>query len=123
MSKDYYLANAIEQANERAQYDYHAKRIIADKNVCAMILKHTVSEFNNCSIKFIKQCIQNDIVISKYPEHYETEAITCLQNEVQEIGSNKSFYDIRFSVIIPGEGMIRLFINIEAQQTRTDLSP
>lgn len=51
MKKETYLANEIDSADAKAQYDEHAKRILKDKNILAYILISCVDEFLGCSME------------------------------------------------------------------------
>ena len=119
MENNKYLSDAIELAAKRAKYDHKVKKILADKNICAHILQGTVEEFKGWNIEDIKNCIQSDIQISKYSDSTLPDVITGLSSEAIEDDASSSFYDIRFSVIIPNKGLVKLFINIEAQQKYT----
>ena len=59
------LAGDIGLAAGKSQYDAQCKRILANKVILAWILKYTVKEFEEMSIRRIKQCIGNDIMISQ----------------------------------------------------------
>lgn len=59
------LAEDIGLAAGKSQYDAQCKRVLANKEILAWILKHTVKEFADMSIRRIKKCIGNDIQISK----------------------------------------------------------
>ena len=119
MKSNSYLSDTIDLVTKKAKYDHQVKKILADKDICAYILQSTVKEFEGWNILDIKNCIQSDVQISKYPGSDLPEVITGLPNEAIENDSSSSFYDIRFSVIIPSKGLIKLFINIEAQQSYT----
>ena len=59
------LAEDIGLAAGKSQYDAQCKRVLANKEILAWILKHTVKEFADMSIRRIKKCLGNDIQISK----------------------------------------------------------
>lgn len=59
------LAEDIGLTAGKSQYDAQCKRVLANKEILAWILKHTVKEFADMSIRRIKKCIGNDIQISK----------------------------------------------------------
>ena len=46
-----YLADVIGNAGDKAQFDEHAKRIIADKGVLSWIIKYTVEELKDYSLE------------------------------------------------------------------------
>lgn len=50
------------------QYDLAAKNVLSERSVAAYILKGTVPEFKNVSLKDIaEKCIEGDIQVSKVP--------------------------------------------------------
>lgn len=59
------LAGDIGLAAGKSQYDAYCKRILANKEILAWILKYAVTEFSDMEIREIKKCIENDIRISK----------------------------------------------------------
>ena len=59
------LAGDIGLAAGKSQYDAYCKRILANKEILAWILKYAVTEFSDMEIGEIKKCIENDIRISK----------------------------------------------------------
>ena len=59
------LAGDIGLAAGKIQYDAQCKRVLANRVILAWILKYTVKEFKNMSIRQIKKCIGNDIHISR----------------------------------------------------------
>ena len=52
-----YLANAIDTADMKAQYDAEAKKIVADKGVLSWIVKYTVKEMKDCTLEEIADAI------------------------------------------------------------------
>lgn len=118
MKKKTYLANAIEIANMKAQYDSEAKKLVADKKVLAWILKYTVREIADCTLKEIEAAIE-DIEVAAvpiYPGRKKKEAVmgTPTQDSVPNEGTIT--YDVRFYVITPGGERLKLILNIEIQR-------
>ena len=107
-----------------AAYDTLAKRFLARKSILAHILKHTVSEFADCSLADIEQ---------KYieGEPYATINTAPLDDTLDIKGkhteSNSPLeglvtFDIIFDAIAPSSGEpIKLIINIEPQKTTTSI--
>lgn len=88
------LAHVIEQTEFDSRYDETAKKMLANKQVLAQIMKDCVNEYSDCTV---------DDIIEKYIE-------------------GTLFYDVRFDTIAPKaedsaepEKVIRLIINVEAQ--------
>ena len=99
------------------QYDLAAKNVLSERSVAAYILKGTVPEFKNVSIKDIaEKYIEGDIQVSKVPE--KPKKIKGLRNEAGDVTEGWITFDIIFHAITPDSGeRIRLIINIEAQKT------
>ena len=57
MKKKTYLADAINIAEMKAQYDTEAKKIVADKGVLSWIVKYTVKEMRDCTLEEIANAI------------------------------------------------------------------
>lgn len=49
------LAKRIDAAGQNASYDNYCKRLLANKQILAWILKTCVAEFRDCSIKNIAE--------------------------------------------------------------------
>src|SRR5699024_4119154 len=101
------LAEDIGLAAGKSQYDAQCKRVLANKEILAWILKHTVKEFADMSIRRIKKCIGNDIQISKVrvdpgkTNTPEPERIIRESEEDKVPGEGEIYFDIRFSVYLP----------------------
>ena len=107
-----------------AAYDTLAKRFLARKSILAHILKHTVSEFADCSLLDIER---------KYIEGEPTTTINTvplddtLDIKGKHTESNSPLeglvtFDIIFDAIAPSSGEpIKLIINIEPQKTTTSI--
>lgn len=110
-----YLSGALDRLdNNRARYDDCVKCLLADQQVLARILKHTVSEFADEEIDTIMKCIGEPTVsVAASGESYQTytESVAAEDNDVRD---GKIIYDIRFPAYIP-DGGIKILVNIEAQ--------
>ena len=107
-----------------AAYDRLAKRFLARKSILAHILKHTVSEFADCSLQDIER---------KYIEGEPSASINSipLDDTLDIKGKNTESnspleglvtFDIIFDAIAPSSGEhIKLIINIEPQKTTTSI--
>jgi len=118
------LANELELANRKIQYDEHVKNVLSNRYILAWILKSTAEEFSNLPLKEIaEQCIQPDIEVSKVPV---LPGLTNAKNKIlcdntEDKIPNEGFitYDIRFHAFSPAnpEHQIKLLVNLEAQKT------
>lgn len=70
MKKKTYLADVIGTASDKAQFDEHAKRIIADKGVLSWIIKYTVEELKDYSLEEIAASIEEIEVVAKGRKNY-----------------------------------------------------
>ena len=120
-----YLSEELEIADNKAKYDAQVKKILADKNILAWILKHCAKEFMDLEIEEIKQCIEGEPKISTVPVYpgRTFDKMTGLSTEDSVPNEGSVTYDIRFFVMLPQEGgkeekteYIKLFINVEAQK-------
>ena len=111
------LAHAITQTEYDSSYDKAAKKLLANKQILAQIMKNCVNEYSACSV---------DEIAEKYiegtPEVGTVGVITGSNNEDSTLTEGTINYDVRFDAIAPAsEGstaqkdVIRLIINVEAQ--------
>ena len=110
--------------NRNASYDKLAKRFLARKSILAHILKHTVSEFADCSLLDIER---------KYIEGDPTATINTiplddtLDLKGKHTESNSPLeglvtFDIIFDAIAPVDGKtVKIIINLEPQKTTRNL--
>lgn len=107
-----------------AAYDTLAKRFLARKSILAHILKHTVSEFADCSLEDIeKKYIEGDptATINTVPLD-DTLDIKGKHTESNSPLEGLITFDIIFDVIAPTTSEpIKLIINIEPQKTTTSI--
>lgn len=103
------------------KYDTNAKRILANKQVLARILKKTVSELRDMSFPEIMKCIEGEPEISTVPVHpglTNSPTITEMQNEDNIPFEGIVYYDIRFYVKVPQDNkIVKIIVNVEAQKS------
>ncbi len=103
------------------KYDTNAKRILANKQVLARILKKTVSELRDMSFPEIMKCIEGEPEISTVPVHpglTNSPTITGMQNEDNIPFEGIVYYDIRFYVKVPQDNkIVKIIVNVEAQKS------
>ena len=116
------MENFLDERN--AAYDTLAKRFLARKSILAHILKHTVSEFADCSLLDIEQkYIEGDptATINTVPLD-DTLDIKGKYTESNSPIEGLVTFDIIFDAIAPSSGEpIKLIINIEPQKTTTSI--
>ena len=61
------IANTVAAANDKAQYDEYAKRLIAQKIILAHILAKTVDEFRDMKPEDIVAHIEGDPKVASSP--------------------------------------------------------
>ncbi len=104
----------------RARYDKNVKELLADIQVLARIVKHTVSEVEKQSVEEIMNCIDvSSIRIGAVPT---APGLTNMK-KVESIGAEDSIlnegyitYDIRFLLIVEA-AVLEIIINVEAQKS------
>ena len=128
-----YLARSIENADEKAQYDAYAKKIISDRTILSWIAKYAVTELKDYSIPVIRSCIEGEPEVAAVPvypgetkagkakdssfkQKNETEAITGLPTEDKVPNEGTVTYDIRFRLLTPEKEKIKIIINVEIQK-------
>lgn len=114
------LAKRIETAGQNASYDSHCKRLLANKQILAWILKTCVVEFSDCSIKDIEtKYIEGSPQIAEVTVHQDESAefIQGTNTEDATMTEGTVSYDIRFWAVSPQNGeMIRMLVNVEAKK-------
>ena len=116
------MGNFLDERN--AAYDTLAKRFLARKSILAHILKHTVTEFANCSLEDIeKKYIEGDPLLSINTVPLDdTLDIKGKNTESNSPLEGLVTFDIIFDVIAPTTSEpIKLIINIEPQKTTTSI--
>ncbi len=114
------LAQSLDCANEKVQYDEACKKILAEKIILAWIMKHTMKEYRKYEVQEI---VQKFIVgepkiagISVLPDETNVPKITGTGVEDGSITEGSITYDIQFRAIVPETNeVVQMIINVEAQ--------
>ena len=111
------IAKVMEETGDKIKYDNEVKKVLSDPQILAWILKYSVREFEEYSIRKIMECIDGKPEVAVHPVHPEhfTAPLEGMPTEETEISARKVTYDIRFRVTVPGEGTVGMIINVEAQ--------
>ena len=115
------ITNAVVAADDKAQYDEKAKRLLGHKSILAHILVHTVDEFKGMNPKDVVAHIEGEPMISTIPvEPGLTNEQTCervvgFNSENVEINEGMVRFDIVFYVRMK-DGLAQIIVNIEAQK-------
>ena len=125
------IANAVNAAGDKAQYDTRVKRLLAQKIILAHILVKTVDEFKGMKPEDVVTYIEGEPSISVVPVEpglanmEKTDAtgqrIVGLNTENAEINEGLVRFDIIFYVRMPSvddtkNGLSQIIVNIEAQK-------
>ncbi len=125
------IANAVNAAGDKAQYDTRVKRLLAQKSILAHILVKTVVEFQGMKPEDVATYIEGEPSISVVPVEpglanmEKTDAtgqrIVGLNTENAEINEGLVRFDIIFYVRMPSvddtkNGLSQIIVNIEAQK-------
>ena len=119
------IANTVAAANDKAQYDEYAKRLIAQKIILAHILAKTVDEFRDMKPEDIVAHIEGDPKVGIVPVdpgmtniNYNASSVDQLlglNTENSEINEGMIRFDIIFYVRMK-DGLAQVIINIEIQK-------
>ena len=119
------IANAVNAAGDKAQYDTHVKRLLAQKSILAHILVKTIDEFKGMKPEDVVKYIEGEPSISIVPVEpglanmEKTDAagqrIVGLNTENAEINEGLVRFDIIFYVRMKN-GLSQIIVNIEAQK-------
>ena len=118
------IANAVNAAGDKAQYDDCVKRILAQKNILAHILVKTVDEFQGMKPEDVVPYIEGEPRIKVPAEPgltnvSKTDAtgqhIVGMNTENSEINEGLIRFDVLFYVRMKN-GLSQIIINIEAQR-------
>ena len=125
------IANAVNAAGDKAQYDTRVKRLLAQKSILAHILVKTVVEFQGMKPEDVVTYIEGEPSISVVPVEpglanmEKTDAagqrIVGLNTENAEINEGLVRFDIIFYIRMPSvddtkNGLSQIIVNIEAQK-------
>lgn len=113
------LSISISSYDDESRYDAACKKLLANKQILARILKNCVKEFEDCNIKDIEQkYIEGTPEISAVLVHQDVEFIEGMSAEDTSKNEGTVTFDIRFYAYSPiDNGLIRLIINVEAQNS------
>lgn len=119
------IANAVNAAGDKAQYDTRVKMLLAQKSILAHILVKTVDEFKGMKSEDVVKYIEGEPSISVVPVEpglanmEKTDAtgqrIVGLNTENAEINEGLVRFDIIFYVRMKN-GLSQIIVNIEAQK-------
>ena len=119
------IANAVNAAGDKAQYDTRVKRLLAQKSILAHILVKTIDEFKGMKPEDVVKYIEGEPSISVVPVEpglanmEKTDAagqrIVGLNTENAEINEGLVRFDIIFYVCMKN-GLSQIIVNIEAQK-------
>ena len=125
------LAHTLTQTEFDADYDKTAKKLLANKQILAQIMKGCVDEYSECSVDEIaEKYIEGTPEVGTVGVHVDDtnrlprtpEVITGSNNEDSTLTEGTVRYDVRFDAITPttandaaSQDVIRLIINVEAQ--------
>lgn len=119
------IANAVNAAGDKAQYDTRVKRLLAQKSILAHILVKTIDEFKGMKPEDVVKYIEGEPSISVVPVEpglanmEKTDAagqrIVGLNTENAEINEGLVRVDIIFYVRMKN-GLSQIIVNIEAQK-------
>lgn len=119
------IANAVNAAGDKAQYDTRVKRLLAQKSILAHILVKTIDEFKGMKPEDVVKYIEGEPSISVVPVEpglanmEKTDAagqrIVGLNTENAEINEGLVRFDIIFYVRMK-KGLSQIIVNIEAQK-------
>ena len=119
------IANAVNAAGDKAQYDTRVKRLLAQKSILAHILVKIVDEFKGMKSEDVVKYIEGEPSISVVPVEpglanmEKTDAtgqrIVGLNTENAEINEGLVRFDIIFYVRMKN-GLSQIIVNIEAQK-------
>ena len=125
------IANTVNAAGDKAQYDTRVKRLLAQKSILAHILVKTVDEFKGMKPEDVVKYIEGEPSISVVPVEpglanmekpdAAGQRIVGLNTENAEINEGLVRFDIIFYVRMPSivgrkNGLSQIIVNIEAQK-------
>ena len=104
------IANAVNAAGDKAQYDTHVKRLLAQRSILAHILVKTIDEFKGMKPEDVVKYIEGEPSISVVPVEPGL-----ANTENAEINEGLVRFDIIFYVRMKN-GLSQIIVNIEAQK-------
>ena len=124
MSIDTEIKNAVRAADQDAQYDDKAKRLLGNKIILAHILVKTVDEFKGMNPKEVVSYIEGEPLIGVVPvepgltnagKEENGQRIVGMNTENAEINEGLVRFDIIFYVRMK-DGISQVIVNLEAQK-------
>ena len=118
------IKNAVSAADQDAQYDDRAKRLLGNKTILAHILVKTVDEFKGMDPKEAVNYIEGEPFISVIPvepgltnaeKEKDGQRIVGFNTENTEINEGLVRFDIVFYVRMK-DGLSQIIVNVEAQK-------
>ena len=116
------ITNAVNAANDRAQYDERAKRLLGHKSILAHILVDTVEEFKGMNPKNVVKYIEGEPMIGVVPTEPgltnvigDGKRLVGMNTENTEINEGTINFDIVFYVRVK-DGLSQIIVNVEAQK-------
>ena len=124
MAVDTEIKNAVSAADEDAQYDEKAKRLLGNKIILAHILVKTIDEFKGMNPNDVVSYIEGEPFISMVPvepgltnieKEKSGQRIVGLNTENAEIHEGLIRFDIIFYVRMK-DGISQVIVNVEGQK-------
>lgn len=114
------IANAVNAADDKAQYDEKAKRLLGHKSILAHILVDTVEEFRGMNPRDVEKYIEGEPKIDVVPTepgltNANGERVVGMNTENTEINEGTINFDIVFYVRMK-DGLSQIIVNVEAQK-------
>ena len=116
------ITNAVNAANDRAQYDERAKRLLGHKSILEHILVDTVEEFKGMNPKDVVKYIEGEPMIGVVPTepglinvNGDGKRLVGMNTENTEINEGTINFDIVFYVRMK-DGLSQIIVNVEAQK-------
>lgn len=118
------IKNAVNAADDDAQYDQKAKRLLGNKIILAHILVKTIDEFKGMNPKDVVSHIEGEPFISVVPvepgltnaaKEENGQRIVGMNTENAEINEGLIRFDIIFYVRMK-DGVSQVIVNLEAQK-------
>lgn len=114
-----HLAEAIAATDAAVTYDAYVKKLLADKQLLAWILKYSVSEFRDMEIADIISCISDEIEVGVRPVDPGMTNLGRVPGSGTEDfvpGEGLIIYDIRFTAYHKGREM-KFLLDLEPQKS------
>ena len=125
MKKKTLIAEELDAAGIKVQYDEHVKRILSNRQVLARILQGAAAEYADFDIEEIEEWIEPGIEVARVPlkpggKKGNELLITGNNTESVVPGEGRITFDIRFCAMLPGHKnmtMVKLLLNVEAAES------